>query len=277
MNSYRDGMYSPSWIGSDSSNALANMIAKGGHGSLLNFIPLLNKDATLSCSPLKTVVNILERHWDLASTLHHLVLTGYLTYCKRETSSPIEMRKISYLENNVKIPNQEVRDMWIDELAEVLGGRYLFNPESQETLRTIFARSVFNEEELRTYLEELLEHHPFQDWKDQNSYHRVILSAFIAAFSGSSTIEIKSNQISKRKPPEIAIHFKTAKRAFLFEFKNSSNEPLLRANAEKALSQSQKKCGLMYNDCERAYIGIAFYGKQLSHLEVRRVQPKSPL
>jgi hypothetical protein len=147
MSSVRENTLEMAWANSASTGALADEIKYIVHTSLPRIIPLLKQGGEILCSALDPAVHHAPRTWHLDSALHYLVLTGYLAFYRRESQ---ENDFYYSREGMVRIPNREVRNVWIKELEIVLTDQSMFRPGSQEKLREILrSQSVLSREEFR--------------------------------------------------------------------------------------------------------------------------------
>lgn len=276
MNSYRENEFEAFWAKSAAVGTLASMIGGAARAHLFNLVPLLKQESSIPCSPLKSEVQYRAKSWSFNSALHYLVLTGYLTYFKSADQGQDSLTASeSYL---VKIPNREIRDAWLTELAIVLGDETMFRQVSQERFREILTSSFFKKTDLRKHLQSLIFKLSCKDLGNENSYHNAMFGALFVAFSSDRDVDVISNRESGHGFYDIVVHFKSSNRCFLFELKKCKSEKTLEKRAKQALEQIQTtEYGDLYKTCDCIFIGIAFFKKKISDLKVLHVEATEPL
>ena len=251
--------FGPYWVETSYTETISTILSPNLKTELIDIILALMSKDRLRTSHLETQVNYTKENWNLDSILHFLVLTGYLTYSKKECNDFGE----------VWIPNQEVLSQWNSDIVMLLNES--FAPIFKDKLFKIFSSQDFDSATLQDVMQNMLLHCSSHDVnrRNESSYHMFFFGVFFALFHGVE-IEVTTNRETGHGRNDIRILFVPLKKCFIFEFKLSRNESALDGDAQNGLEQIISK-KYSAESLDKGYscigVGIACYQKKLSQLK----------
>ncbi|KAJ3209673.1 hypothetical protein HK099_008445 [Clydaea vesicula] len=215
----------------------------------------------LDVSSLNSAVKYSETEWSIDGILHFLVHAGYLTYHKGLNGM-----------GEVFIPNKELHLHWKVDIFPFIKKK--LSSKFSVPLQKAFTAETFEATELQKLMSELIVYPSFHDTAFEISYHNFFYGIFLGVLQDEKSVQVKSNKESGDGRYDVKVEFQNLKRVFIFEFKKSGDEDSLEIDAKKALQQIvDKKYSHGSTNYECHLIGVSFFKKKMSNLEVKTIYP----
>lgn len=215
------------------------------------------------------VVNYKKKHWYADRMVHYLILKGYLTGF---TEPPLNSMTPSRI--RVGIPNRTMYNWWVSAIGNILEDYWVFGEGFKGRIRGSLQTPDFDAVKFHAILTSLIAQCSVHDLVfNKDEYHVAAMSAILFTFFGQSNVKVTTRREDWRGLYITTVQFLHERLAYVFQVKASHSMEEFEKDSLSSVRDSSSKYTDSIKDCKVVtMIGIAFYEKNVSPLQVHRVK-----